>query len=71
MFKPIFSTVILECSNQEVRLFMRPVVFYQWKMVNRYDSFLENNDDFELVEERTVDPGAHNDGFYMAKLKKK
>jgi len=33
--------------------------------------FLENNDDFELVEERTVDPGAHNDGFYMAKMKKK
>jgi 16S rRNA (cytosine967-C5)-methyltransferase len=33
--------------------------------------FLENNNDFELVEERTVDPGAHNDGFYMAKMKKK
>lgn len=33
--------------------------------------FLENNDDFELLEERTVDPGAHNDGFYMAKIKKK
>jgi 16S rRNA (cytosine967-C5)-methyltransferase len=33
--------------------------------------FLENNNDVELVEERTVDPGAHNDGFYMAKMKKK
>ena len=33
--------------------------------------FLENNEDFELVEECTVDPGAHNDGFYMAKMKKK
>jgi len=31
----------------------------------------KNNDAFELIEERTVDPGAHNDGFYMAKMKKK
>lgn len=35
------------------------------------ERFLANNEHFELVEERTVDPGEHNDGFYMAKLIKK
>ena len=32
--------------------------------------FLKNNPAFELIEECTIDPGEHNDGFYMAKMKK-
>ena len=38
---------------------------------NQVQLFLENNAAFELIEERTVDPGQYNDGFYMAKMKKK
>lgn len=34
-------------------------------------SFLDKHPDFELLQERTVDPGTNNDGFYMAKLIKK
>lgn len=38
---------------------------------NQVQQFLKNNTAFELIEECTVDPGEHNDGFYMAKMKKK
>ena len=38
---------------------------------NQVQQFLKNNSVFELIEECTVDPGEHNDGFYMAKMKKK
>ena len=37
---------------------------------NQVQQFLKNNPAFELIEECTVDPGEHNDGFYMAKMKK-
>ena len=33
-------------------------------------SFLEHYPEFELVQEKTVLPGAQNDGFYMAKIKR-
>jgi 16S rRNA C967 or C1407 C5-methylase (RsmB/RsmF family) len=38
---------------------------------NQVQQFLKDNTAFELIEECTVDPGEHNDGFYMAKMKKK
>ena len=37
---------------------------------NQVQQFLKNNPAFKLIEECTVDPGEHNDGFYMAKIKK-
>ena len=37
---------------------------------NQVQRFLKNNPSFELIEECTVDPGEHNDGFYMAKMRK-
>ena len=38
---------------------------------NQIAAFLENNPDFELLDEKTVYPSAGGDGFYMAKLKRK
>lgn len=38
---------------------------------NQVVAFLENNPDFELLNEKTVYPSAGGDGFYMAKLRRK
>lgn len=37
---------------------------------NQVQLFLKNHPEFTLEQERTVNPAANNDGFYMAKLKK-
>jgi len=35
------------------------------------NAFLSNNNEFEFIEDQCVDPAEFNDGFYMAKLKRK
>ena len=35
------------------------------------EAFLKGNEDWTLIEERSVLPGEHNDGFYMAKMQRK
>ncbi len=35
------------------------------------DYFLEHHPQYELIEDLTIDPDTHNDGFYMAKIQKR